>query len=74
MLNIILVLYFVAADYKIYTSSIYGSVQHLHCLQKETNDIHIIPKIFQWTLIDVLTLAADVDHLAQWFPLLYLHG
>ena len=35
MLNILLVLYSVAADYKIYTSSIYGSIQYLHCLQKE---------------------------------------
>ena len=41
--------------------------------KKKQKDIYIIPKIFQWTPIDVLTLAADVNRLAIWFPLLYLH-
>ena len=42
--------------------------------KKKQKDIYIIPKIFQWTPIDVLTLAADMDRLALWFHLLYLHG
>ena len=74
MLNILLVLYSIAADYKIYTRSTYESVQHLHCLQKETKrHIHYTKNILV-DPIDVLTLAADVDRLVLWFPLLYLHG
>ena len=59
----------------IYTSSIYGSVQHLqylHCLQNFIYKIDI--KVFQWAPIDVWPLTADVDCLVLYFPLLYLHG
>ena len=80
MLNIQLVLYSVAADYKIYTSSIYGSVQHLqylHCLQKKQKEYYIYKidqKVFQWASNYVLTLEADVDCPDICFLLLYLHG
>ena len=62
----------------IYTSSIYGSVQHLqylHCLQNKQNYIYKIDqKVFQWAPSDVWPLTADVDCPILWFPLLYLHG
>ena len=75
MLNILLVLHFVAADYKIYIQAPYMEVFNIYIVcKKKQKDIYIIPTIFQWTFIDVLTLAANVDHLALRFPLLYLHG
>ena len=78
MLNIQLVLYYVAADYKIYTSSIYGSVQHLqylHCLQNKQKYIYKIDqKVSQWAPSDAWPLTADVDCPVLWFSLLYLHG
>ena len=59
----------------IYTSSIYGSVQHLQYLHWFTNFIYKIDlKVFQWAPIDVWPLTADVDCPVLWFPLLYLHG
>ena len=78
MLNIQLVLYSVVADYKIYTSSIYRSVQHLqylHCLQNKQKYIYKIDqKVFQWEPSDAWPLNVDVDCPVLWFPLLYLHG
>ena len=78
MLNILLVLYSVAANYKVYTRSIYISVQHLqylHCLQNKQNYIYKIDqKVFQWTSSDAWPLTADVDCPVLWFRLLYLHG
>ena len=59
----------------IYTSSIYGSVQHLqylHCLQNFIYTIDL--KVFQWAPIDAWPLTADVDCPVLWFPILYLHG
>ena len=65
MLNIQLVSYSVAEDYKIYTSSIYGSIQHLqylHCLQNKQNYIYKIDqKVFQWAPSDAWLLTTDVD-------------
>ena len=65
MLNISLVLHSVAMDYKLYTSSIYESVQHftyLHCLQNEQSFIYkIYQKVFQWAPSDAWPLTADVD-------------
>ena len=61
-----------------YTSSIYGSVQHLlylHCLQNKQNVIYKIDqKVFQWAPSDAWPLTTDVDCPVPWFPLLYLHG
>ena len=77
MLNISLVIYSIAADYKIYTSSIYGSVQHLpylHCLQKKQKDYYIYKiyqKVFRWASNYVLTLEANVDYPVLCFLLLY---
>ena len=77
MLNISLVIYSVVADYKIYTSFIYGNVQHLqylHCLQKKQKYIYKIDqKVFRWASNYVLTLEVDVDCPVLCFLLLYLH-
>ena len=56
----------------IYTSSKYGSVQHLQCLQNFIYKIDL--KVFQWAPMDVWPLTADVDCPVLWLPLLYLHG
>ena len=76
MLNIQLVLYYVAADYKIY-------IYKLHIWKYLTFTIFTLftklyiqnrPKVFQWAPIDVWPLSADVDCPVLWLPLLYLHG
>ena len=59
----------------IYTSSIYGNVQHLQYLHWFTKfHIQNRPMVFQWAPIDVWPLSADVDCPVLCLPLLYLHG
>ena len=74
MLN--LVLYYVAAYYKIYIQAPYMEVFNIYNIYIGLqNFIYKIDlKVFQWAPIDAWPLTVDVDCPVLWFPLLYLHG
>ena len=76
MLNNSHVLYYVAADYKIYIQPPYMEMFNIYNIYMGLqNFIYKIDlKVFQWAPMDACPLTADVDCPVLWFPLLYPHG
>ena len=78
MLNIELILYSVAADYKIYIQAPYMEVLNIynnHIVYKNKTHTKIDQKVFQWAPIDVLALVDEVECPDfSFLLLLYLHG
>ena len=65
MLNILIVIYFVAADYKIYIQAPYMEVFNIYNIyivyKRNKNTYTLDQKVFQWAPSDVWPLTTDVN-------------
>ena len=76
LLNIYLKIYYVIADYKIYSNLINGvfKIYKLYIVYKNKDRYKIDQKGPQWAPSVALTMITDADCPDFYFLLLYLHG